>query len=64
MGRLEVVEHEVYGVCGGADENDLKDSVVQRIGVVEGPKEVDVSTEIHDQVQELRLERYTGRTLL
>lgn len=63
MGGLEVVEHEVYGVGGCADEDDLEDSVVQRIGVVEGPEKVDVSTEVYDQVQELRLERDAGRAL-
>lgn len=64
MGRFEVVEHEVHGVCGCADEDDLEDGVVQRIGVVEGPQKVDVSTKVYNQVQELRLERDTGRTLL
>jgi hypothetical protein len=31
--------------------------------VVEGPQEVDVSSEVHNQVQELRLERNASRTL-
>ena len=64
MGGLEVVEHEVNSVRGCADEDYLEDGVVKRIWVVEGPKEVDVSTEIHNQVEKLRLERDTGRTLL
>lgn len=63
MGRLEVVEHEVNGICGRADEDDLEYGVVQRVGVVEGPQEVNVSTQVHNQVQELRLERDTSRTL-
>ncbi len=63
MGGLEVVEHEVYGVRGCADEDNLKDSIVQRIGVVEGPQQIDVSTEVNNQIQELRLERDAGRTL-
>lgn len=57
MRRLEVVEHEVYGVCGCANENDLEDGIVQRVGVVEGPEKVNVSSQVNNQVQELRLER-------
>ena len=56
MGRLKVVEHEVYRVRRCADENNLEYGVVERMGVVEGPQEVDVSSEVHNQVQELRLE--------
>lgn len=56
MGGLEVVEHEVYGIRGSADEDDLEDGVVQRVRVVEGPEEVDVSAKVNNQVQELRLE--------
>lgn len=63
MGRLEVVEHEVHGVRRCADEHNLEYGVVERMRVVEGPQEVDVSSEIHNQVQELRLERNAGRTL-
>lgn len=63
MGRLEVVEHEVYGIRGCADEDDLEDGVVQRMRVVEGPEKVDVSTKVNNQVQELRLEGDTGRAL-
>lgn len=63
VGRLEVVEHEVYGIRGCADEDDLEDGVVQRMGVVEGPEKVDVSTKVNNQVQELRLERNAGRAL-
>jgi hypothetical protein len=32
-----VVEHKVDGVRGGADEDDFKDGVVERAGLVEGP---------------------------
>ena len=63
MGRLKVVEHEVYRVRRCADENNLEYGVVERMGVVEGPQEVDVSSEVHNQVQELRLERNAGCTL-
>lgn len=61
--RLKVVEHEVYGVGRCADEDDLEDGVVQRLGLVEGPQEVNVPCEVHDEVQELRFERNTGRAL-
>jgi hypothetical protein len=37
MSRLEVVEHQVYGVRGRADEDDFEDGVVERIGLVKGP---------------------------
>lgn len=63
MGRLEVVEHEVYGVRRSTNENDLEYGVVERMRVVEGPQEVDVTSEVHNQVQELRLERNASRTL-
>ena len=59
MGRLKVVEHEVYRVRRCADENNLEYGVVERMGVVEGPEEVDVTREVDDQVEELRLERDT-----
>jgi hypothetical protein len=63
MCGLVVVEHEVDGVRGGADENDLEDSVVEGAGLVEGPQQVDVSREVDNEVEELRLERDTGRAL-
>lgn len=63
MCRLEVVEHEVHGVRGCADKDDLKDSVIQRVRVVEGPEKVNVSSKVDNQVQKLRLERDTGRAL-
>lgn len=59
MCRLVVVEHEVDGVGRSADEDDLEDGVVERLGFVEGPEEVDVTREVDDQVEELRLERDT-----
>jgi hypothetical protein len=37
VGRFEIVEHKVYGVCGRADEDNLEDSVVEGLGLVEGP---------------------------
>jgi hypothetical protein len=37
VGRFEIVEHEVYGVRGRADEDNLEDGVVERLGLVEGP---------------------------
>lgn len=63
MRRLEVVEHKVYGVGGCADEDDFEDGVVERLGFVEGPQEVDVPREIHNEVKELRFEGDTGRAL-
>lgn len=38
MGRLVVVEHQIQGVCGRADEKDLEDCIVGGIG--EGPEEI------------------------
>jgi hypothetical protein len=57
VGGFEIVEHEVYGVRGRADEDNLEDGVVERLGLVEGPQQIDVSCEVDDEVQELRLER-------
>lgn len=37
MRGLEVVQHEVYRIRRCADEDDLEDGVVKRVGVVEGP---------------------------
>ena len=56
VGRLVVVEHEVDGVRGTADEDDLEDGVVERFGQVEGPEKIDVSCHVYDEVEELRLE--------
>jgi hypothetical protein len=53
VGRLVVVEHEVDGVRGGADKDDLEDGVVQRLALVEGPEEIDVSRYVYDEVEEL-----------
>jgi hypothetical protein len=53
VGGLVVVEHEVDGVRGGADEDDLEDGVVERAGRVEGPEKVDVSRHVYDEVEEL-----------
>lgn len=50
MGGFEVVEHEVNGVRRCTDEDYFEDGVVKRIWVVEGPKQVDVSAQIHNQV--------------
>jgi hypothetical protein len=63
VGWFVVVEHEVYGVCGRADEDNFEDGVVKRSGLVEGPQEINVSCEVDNQVKELRLERDTGRAL-
>lgn len=59
MGGLEVIEHEVNGIRGCADEDYLEDGVVKRLWVIEGPKQVDIPAEIHNQVEELRFERDT-----
>lgn len=53
MRRFEIVEHEINGIRGCADEDNLEDGIVQRVGVVECPEEVDVSTKVYNQVQEL-----------
>jgi hypothetical protein len=63
VGRFEIVKHEVDRVCRGADEDNLENGVVERLGVVEGPEQVDISGEVNNQVQELRLERNAGCAL-
>lgn len=55
-GGLEVLEHQVDGVSLGADEKDLEGGVVEHVRSVEGPKEVEVSGDVDDEVEELRLE--------
>jgi hypothetical protein len=60
---LVVVEHEVYGVRGRADEDDLEDGVVERFRCVESPYKINVSCKVDNQVEELRLERDAGRAL-
>lgn len=64
MGRLEIVEHEVDGVCGSADEDNLKDGVVQRFRLVKGPDKVDISRQVDDEVKELGFERDARRALV
>ena len=64
LGGFVVVEHEVDGVRGGADEDDLEDGVVERLGLVEGPEKIDVTRNVYDEVEELRLERDAGCALL
>lgn len=53
MRGLVVVEHEVDRVRGRANEYDLEDGVVERLGFVEGPEKVDISRNVYDQVKEL-----------
>lgn len=53
MGGLVVVKHEVDGVRGAADEDDLENGVVERLGLVKGPEKVDVARDIYDEVEEL-----------
>ena len=64
VGGLVVVEHQVDGVRGSADKDDLEDGVVERLGLVEGPQKIDVARDIYNKVEELRLERDAGRALL
>lgn len=64
VGRLVVVKHQVDGVRGAADKDDLEDGVVERFRQVEGPEKVDVSCHVYNEVEELRLERDAGRALL
>ena len=64
MGGLVVVEHQVDGVRGSTDEDDLENGVVERLGLVEGPEKIDVARNVYDEVEELRLERDTGCALL
>jgi hypothetical protein len=58
-----VVQHEVYGVRGRADEDNFEAGVVECLGLVEGPQKIDVSGKVDNQVEELRLERDAGRAL-
>jgi hypothetical protein len=53
VGRFVLVEHEVDDVCGCADEYYFKQCVVETVWVVKGPKQIDVSRKVHDQVEEL-----------
>jgi hypothetical protein len=53
VGGLVVVEHQINGVCGSADEDDLEDGVVECRGRVEGPEEVYVSRYVYDEIEEL-----------
>ncbi len=63
MCRLVVVEHEVNCVCGSSDEHDLEDGVIEVSDLVEGPQEIEVARDVHQEVQELRLEGYPSRAL-
>ena len=53
MRRFVVVEHEIDGISRCADEDDLEDSVVERLGVVESPQKVDVARDVYYEVKEL-----------
>jgi hypothetical protein len=64
VGGLVVVKHQVNGVRGSADEDDLENGVVERLGLVEGPEKIDVTRNVYDEVEELRLERDAGCALL
>lgn len=64
VGGLVVVEHQVNGVRGSADEDDLENGIVERLGLVEGPEKIDVARNVYDEVEELRLERDAGCALL
>jgi hypothetical protein len=37
VGWFVVVQHEVHGVCGRADEDNLEAGIVEGLGLVEGP---------------------------
>lgn len=60
---LVVVEHEVDGVRGRADEDNLKDGVVEIIGIVKCPEQVNVSCYIDNQIQKLRFKGDARRAL-
>lgn len=53
--RTEIFLHKVDGIGGRGNENDLHDRVVVRL--IEGPKEVKVSSAIDGEVKGLGLER-------
>lgn len=56
MGGLIVVQHQINGVRGRADEDDLKDGIVERFGFVKGPEQVDVPGDVDNQIEQLRFE--------
>lgn len=52
VGGLVGVGHEIDDIALGADEEDLEDEVVDAVG----RKEIEVSSEVDEQIQALRLE--------
>jgi hypothetical protein len=64
VGGFVVVEHQVDGVSRGANEDNLENGVVEVLRVVERPEQVDVASDVNEEVQELRLEGYAGCALL
>jgi len=56
MRGLVIVEHQVDCVRRGTDEDDFEARVIQCVGIIKGPYEVDVAGEVHDEVEKLRLE--------
>ena len=57
MGGPVVVEHEVDGVGGGDEEDDLENGEVQLRELVKGPQQVDITRDVDNEVEELRFER-------
>lgn len=58
-----IIEHEIHSVCGSGNEDDLEDSIVEILGFVKGPDKINVTGNVDEQVEELRLERYAGSAL-
>jgi hypothetical protein len=48
--RLIFVEHQIDRVSRAADENDLENGIVKRLGFVESPEKIDVSCYVNDEV--------------
>lgn len=61
---LVVVQHQPHDVPLAAEEDDLEHGIVERLGFVEGPEEIEVSRYVDNQVQELRFKAYAGCALL
>jgi hypothetical protein len=61
---LVLGHHEVDDVGARGDEEDLEDGQVQLAGHPEGPEQVEVARRVHEEVEELRLERDARCALL
>jgi hypothetical protein len=50
VGRAVLGEHEVDGVAGGGEEEELKGGIVEGGGEIERPEEVEVASYVNKKV--------------